>query len=162
MSKTCWMMVLVALCGCAGASASKKPAADKGGGSAGSAPAAVAPKKTLYERLGGQPAIEAVVTEFYALVAADKRVNAPFAVADLGALKVKLVDFVCMATGGPCKYTGRSMKASHQGMGVTHAQFDAVVEDLVKALDKFKVPEQEKNELLSALGPLRPEIVEVE
>ena len=58
------------------------------------------------------------------------------------------VDQVCEASGGPCKYTGRSMKAAHAGMRITDAEFNALVEDLVKSLDKFKVPAKEKNELL--------------
>jgi hemoglobin len=79
---------------------------------------------------------------------------------DLGKLRTHLVEFVCVATGGPGPYTGRDMKAAHAGMGITGPQFDALVEDLVKALDKFNVPAQEKGELLGALGPLKPQIVE--
>lgn len=123
---------------------------------------AQASSRSLYERLGGLPAIEAVVTDFVGNVAADERINAPFAVSDLKLLHRRLVEFVCVATGGPCKYTGRDMKTVHRGMGVTGLQFDALVEALVKTLDKFKVPEREKSELLGALGPLRGEIVEVE
>ena len=74
-------------------------------------------------------------------------------------LKKLLVDFVCMATGGPCKYEGRDMETSHAGMDLVDDEFTALVEDLVGALDKFKVPEKEKNELLGALGPLKPQIV---
>jgi hemoglobin len=71
-----------------------------------------------------------------------------------------LVDQICQASGGPCKYTGRDMKSAHAGMGVTDAAFGALVEDLVAALDKFKVGEKEKNELLSVLGPMKSDIVE--
>jgi hemoglobin len=123
---------------------------------------AAAAEKSLFDRLGGLPAIQAVVTEFYQNVAQDERINAPFAMVDLETLRQHLIDFVCAATGGPCKYTGRSMKESHLNMGVTSAQFDALVGDLVAALDKFNVPEKEKGELLGALGPLKKDIVEVE
>jgi plastocyanin len=64
-----------------------------------------------------------------------------------------------MATGGPCKYTGRSMEESHAGMDLVDDEFTALVEDLSGALDKFKVPDKEKGELLGALGPLKPAIV---
>ena len=116
-------------------------------------------EKSLYERLGGKPAIIAVVDDFAARVAADRRVNRFFANTDVLAFKAKLVDQLCEASGGPCKYTGRDMKTAHQGMGVTNADYEAVVEDLVITLDKFKfwIPQQEKHELLAVLGPMRKE-----
>jgi len=120
----------------------------------------VAQDKSLYERLGGQPAIEAVVNDFAGRVLADARINKKFAKSDPARLTKNLTDFVCKAAGGSCTYTGRSMKASHKKMGVTNGEFGALVEDLVATLDKFKVPEKEKGELLAALGPLQPDIVE--
>ncbi|MFY9287201.1 MAG: group 1 truncated hemoglobin, partial [Alphaproteobacteria bacterium] len=75
--------------------------------------------------------------------------------------KMHVVNLVCAGAGGPCNYTGRSMKDSHAGLKITSREFDFVVEDLVAALDKFNVPEKEKSELLSLLGPMRKEIVEV-
>jgi hemoglobin len=125
-------------------------------------PAPAESSKPLFERLGGQPAIEAVVTDFMKNVAADERINAPFAVADLDLLHKRLVEFICVATGGPCKYTGRSMLEAHRGMGVTKAQFTAIAEDLVKTLDALHVPEKEKGEVLGAIAPLGKDIVEVE
>jgi len=116
-------------------------------------------EKSLYDRLGGKDAITAVVDDFVANVAADARINAFFANADIPAFKVKLVDQICEATGGPCKYTGKSMKESHTGMNVKEEHFNALVEDLVKSLDKFKVGEKEKGELLGALGSMKGDIV---
>jgi hemoglobin len=116
--------------------------------------------KSLYERLGGQPAVEAVVKDFAGKVLADARINKKFAKSDPDRLIKNLTDFVCKATGGPCAYTGRDMKTSHKKMGVTNGEFNALVEDLVATLDQFKVPAKEKGELLAALGPLQPEIVE--
>src|SRR5262249_22955862 len=78
-------------------------------------------EKSLYERLGGKPAITAIVDDFAARVAVDRRVNRFFANTDVLAFKAKLVDQLCEASGGPCKYTGRDMKTAHQGMGVTNA-----------------------------------------
>lgn len=115
---------------------------------------------SLYDRLGGKPAITAVVDQFVANVAADGRINGFFANADIPGLKGKLVDQICQASGGPCTYTGLDMKTAHQGMGVQEEHFNALVEDLIAALDKFSVPEKEKNELLGALGPMKGDIVE--
>jgi hemoglobin len=115
---------------------------------------------SLYDRLGGKPAITAVVDQFVANVAADERINGFFANADIPGLKGKLVDQICQASGGPCTYAGLDMKTAHQGMGVKDEHFNALVEDLVAALDKFNVPEKEKNELLGALGPMKGDIVE--
>lgn len=123
------------------------------------------PPSTLYDRLGGKPAITAVVDEFVARVAADKRINSFFSgvagdPARLASFKGKLVDQICEASGGPCKYTGKDMKATHEGMGITTADFNALVEDLVGALDKFKVAPDDKQALLGVLGPMKKDIVE--
>ena len=117
-------------------------------------------QKSLYDRLGGQPAVEAVVKDFAGNVLADARINKKFAKSNAARLVKNLTDFVCNATGGPCAYTGLSMKKSHKKMGVTTGEFNALVEDLVKTLDKFNVPAKEKGELLAALGPLSKDIVE--
>ena len=73
-----------------------------------------------------------------------------------------LVEQVCAATGGPETYSGRGMRETHDGMGVTAGEFDALVADLVGTLNQFKVPAAEQQELLGILGPLRTDIVEVE
>jgi hemoglobin len=115
---------------------------------------------SLYDRLGGKSAITAVVDDFVGRVANDTRINSRFANANIPRLKMKLVEQICQASGGPCIYTGRDMKATHAGMGIRNADFGALVEDLVAALDKFEVGDQEKNELLGALGPMQQDIVE--
>lgn len=118
-------------------------------------------EKSLYDRLGGKPAITAVVDDFVGRVAADNRINGKFANANIPRLKAMLVDQICQASGGPCTYAGRDMKSAHAGMGITGGEFDALVGDLVATLNKFKVPEREKNELLGALGPMKGDIVEM-
>jgi hemoglobin len=118
------------------------------------------PEASLYQRLGGQEAITAVVDDFVANVAADSRINARFANTDIPRFKQLLVDQICNGTGGPCTYTGRDMKTTHAGMGITDAEFGALVEDLVRSLDKLKVPAAEKEELLGILGPMKTDIVE--
>jgi hemoglobin len=117
---------------------------------------------SLYERLGGLDAITAVVDSFVPRCAGDGRINAKFARTDVPRLKKMLVDQVCEATGGPCTYTGRTMKETHDGMGVTAGEFDALVEDLVATLNEFDVPKPEQDELLELLAPMCSEIVEVE
>jgi hemoglobin len=115
--------------------------------------------RSLYDRLGGRTALSAVVDDFVARVAADNRINGKFANADIPRLKSLLTDQICQASGGPCTYTGRDMKSSHAGMGITGDEFDALVGDLMATLNKFKVGEREKIDLLGALGPMKKDIV---
>lgn len=117
---------------------------------------------SLYERLGGQNAIVAVVDDFVARCAGDDRINGKFARSDIDRLKKMLVDQICQAAGGPCTYRGRDMKETHSGMGVTGGEFDALVEDLVATLNGFNLPQAEQDELLSLLGPMKGDIVEVD
>ena len=129
------------------------------------APKDMMKQKPLYDRLGGTKAITAVVDEFVGRVAADKRINGFFGKtasdpARLKMFKMNLVNQICEASGGPCKYMGKDMKTAHMGMGVSGPDFDALVEDLVGALDKFKVGAHEKDQLLGALGPMKADIVE--
>jgi len=115
--------------------------------------------KPLYDRLGGKDAITAVVDDFVGNVAADDRIKARFEHADVKNLKKQLVDQICSVTGGPCQYTGKDMKVAHTGMQIKDEEFTALVDDLKKSLDKFKVGQKEQDELLGALGGLKPQIV---
>lgn len=117
---------------------------------------------SLYDRLGGKDAITAVIDDFVARCAADDRIRGKFTRTDIPRLKSMLVDQVCEAAGGPCTYSGRDMRTTHDGMGVTAAEFDALVADLIATLDQFNVGEAEKSELLNALAPMRADIVEIE
>ena len=123
-----------------------------------SMPSAQSPA-SLYDRLGGKPAITAVVDDFIANVAADSKINGRFANANIAHLKQKLVEQICAGSGGPCVYSGKDMASAHHGMNIRDDEFNALVGDLVKSLDKFKVPEREKGELLALLGPAKPQIV---
>ena len=139
------------------------PKGDQPTDSTAAATAATA-DRSLYDRLGGTTAIASVVDGFVANVAADARINKFFGrvAADTAAMrdfKQKLVDQVCQGSGGPCTYTGKDMKTAHQAMGLTNADFDALVEDLVKALDAAGVQQKEKDDLLAVLGPMRTDIV---
>ncbi|HEX5058519.1 MAG TPA: hypothetical protein VFV99_04120 [Kofleriaceae bacterium] len=175
MRTTLGIIVFALLVGCGGSKPKSTPPPPPGGGGGDTAEntdktdaVAEAPKpdkpaasgnKALYDRLGGLPAITAVVEEFVTRTTTDPRIKDRFFNTDAANLKKQLVDFVCMATGGPCKYTGRDMVTAHGGMELVDDEFTALVENLVGALDKFKVPEKEKGELLGALGPLKPQIV---
>jgi hemoglobin len=117
-------------------------------------------KRSLYERLGGRPAITAVVNDFVGNVAKDKRINGFFGNTDIPRLKRLLVQQICAGSGGPCKYEGRSMREAHRGLNIRNQDFDALVQDLVKSLDKFNVPPREQKELLGLLGPMRKDVVQ--
>jgi len=124
--------------------------------------ASAPPEPTLYQRLGGREAIKGVVDDFVANLAADPRVNSRFKGMQpvaLFKLQTNLADQICDATGGPCAYLGKDMKAAHAGMGITEAEWTAAVEDLVKSLNKFKVGAKEQQELLSALTGMKKDIV---
>jgi hemoglobin len=137
-----------------------------GGGKAGSGGGTTAAKKgddarNLYERMGGMEAIQAVVADFVANLAADDRINNFFVETDIARFKELLVEQICQATGGPCTYSGRDMRTVHTGMQISEEQWNATVEDLVAALDKHGVAEREKTELLNALSGMKPDIVGV-
>ncbi|MDT7808124.1 MAG: hemoglobin [Acidobacteriota bacterium] len=119
--------------------------------------------KSLYERLGGYNAIAAVVDDFVGRLVTDKQFERFFVGHSTDSkkrIRQHIVDQFCAAAGGPCIYTGRSMKDSHQGMGITEAEWDAAAKHLVATLDKFKVGEQEKKDLLAFVGSLKNDIVE--
>ena len=120
-------------------------------------------KKSLYERLGGYNAVAAVVDDFVGRLIADKQFERFFAGHSTDSkkrIRQHIVDQFCAAAGGPCIYTGRTMKDSHAGMGITDAEWDAAAKHLVATLDKFKVPEPEKKELLAFVTSLKADIVE--
>jgi len=119
-------------------------------------------ERPLYQRLGGREGIALVVGDFVANMAGDARVNARFKDMkgpQIERLKSHLADQICDATGGPCAYLGRDMKTTHQGMGVSETEWNATVENLVKALDKRGVPAKEQSELLALLGLMKGDIV---
>ncbi len=116
----------------------------------------------LYKRLGGYDAIAAVTDDFIGRLAHDPQLAHFFAghsTDSLGRIRQLVVDQLCNATGGPCIYIGRSMKASHQGLGITENDWKVSVDHLAATLDKFQVPPKEKNEVLSALSGLKADIV---
>jgi len=121
---------------------------------------AAAQSRSLYERLGGYDAIQAVVDQTIKNIAADRRINRFFAGANIPRLRRMLADQICVASGGPCVYAGRDMKSAHAGMGIRSSHFNALVDDLGRALKKFKVPRREQRELVALLAPTKKDIVE--
>lgn len=120
-------------------------------------------ENSLYKRLGGYDAIAAVSDEFIARLGKGKRLQRfVVGLSDDSKKKLRqhLVDFLCNATGGHCLYLGRDMKTSHKGLGIDEDDWKEGVDALVATLEKFKVPEKEKNEVLAAVSSLKGDIVE--
>ena len=147
------------LAGCAGQGTMDRPSAMKDQDGA----------RSLYERLGGEAALKAVVDDFVGRAAANPKVNFTrkgtahewtASGENVARLKAHLVQFISMATGGPHKYEGRAMKPVHAGMGITEAEFGALAGDLIASLDKFKVPQKEKDELIAIVASTKKDIVE--
>jgi len=125
--------------------------------------AAMQDKKPLYTRLGGYDAIALVVDDFITRLATDKRFErffSGFSDDSKKRLRQHILDQFCAAAGGPCVYTGREMRTSHKGLGITEADWDAAAKHLVAALDKYKVPAAEKDELLAFVVAQKKDIVE--
>jgi hemoglobin len=124
--------------------------------------AAGAQQKSLYQRLGGYDAIAAVTDDLIVRMVADPQLTGFFKGLNAESqkrLRGHFVDFLCEKTGGPCAYHGRDMKTAHTGLKISEADWQAAVKDLTATLDKFKVPEQEKSEVLGAVSQLKTHIV---
>ena len=120
-------------------------------------------EKSLYDRVGGYNALAAVVDDFIVRLVSDKQFEKFFIGQSNDSkkrIRQHILDQFCAATGGPCVYTGREMKTSHAGLGITNAEWDAAAKHLVASLDKFKVPEKEKSEILSFVTSVKKDIVE--
>jgi hemoglobin len=129
---------------------------------AGSTPGR-AQEKSLYQRIGGYDALAAVVDDFVGRLVTDKQFERFFVGhSDDSKKRIRqhILDQFCAATGGPCLYLGRDMKTSHAGLGITSAEWDVAAKHLVASLDKFKVPEKEKGEVLAFVVSLKKDIVE--
>ena len=119
-------------------------------------------EKSLYERLGGYNAIAAVVDDFSGRMIADKQLGR-YLIGHCTNSKKKfrqlIVDMLCEATGGPCNYTGRDMKSVHTGLGITESDWQVAVKLLTVTVDKFKVPQKEKEDVFAAVSGLKSDIV---
>ena len=118
------------------------------------------PEPSLYERVGGRAAIAAVVDDAILNLASDARINGRFGNASIPHLQTQLVDLLCQRTGGPYTYTGANIAAAHEGMHIRADEFDALVEDIARSLDTFRVPPREKAEVLAILRQMKPAVIE--
>jgi len=114
---------------------------------------------TLYERLGGNKIIEQVVSDTIDRTASDPVTRRSFDKVNLANVKRKVVEQICELASGPCKYSGDSMKLSHQGLDIREAEFYGMVQHLREALDRAGVQQSAKNELLKLLAPMKRDIV---
>jgi hemoglobin len=123
-------------------------------------------QSSLYERLGGTYSIATVVDDFIERLLVNAMLNANPAISEARArvpkagLKFHVTALVCEVTGGPCNYSGRTMKESHQRLNITQAEWDAMVADFKATLDTFNVPQQEQQELITIVGTTRNDIVQ--
>lgn len=135
------------------------------GGTAVRTTAAQEKPRSLYARLGGVYSIATVVDDFIERLLVNRTLNANPAINEARArvpkagLKFQVTALVCEVTGGPCKYTGRAMKDSHQHLNITPAEWDAMVADFKMTLDTFKVPQTEQQELIAIVGGTKKDIV---
>ena len=122
-------------------------------------------KPSLYDRLGGVYSIATVVDDFIDRIMVDPRLNANPQVNEAhhrvppAGFKYLVTEMVCWATGGPQKYTGRSMADSHAQLKITGEEWDAFLDDFQQTLDKFKVPAEEQAELKTIVNTTRSDIV---
>jgi len=115
--------------------------------------------KTLYEAMGGEPALRSAVEHFADLVQTDDRINFTFAEADMSKFKKLIFEQLCNLSGGPCRYTGRDMRTSHAKLNINNAEFNSLAEDLYMALDRAGIPYRLQNKLMALLAPMQHDIV---
>ena len=119
--------------------------------------------ESLYKRLGGYDALAAVTDDFVKRLVEDKQLSRFFGGVSLDSrkrIRQLVLDQLCVATGGPCIYICRSMKASHEGLGISEDDWNVAVKRLTETLDKFKVPKAERDDLFKILVPLKADIVD--
>lgn len=114
---------------------------------------------SVYQEFGGKEGLVALMNDLMVNLVDDPRTRPFFADADQKHIKAELVDQFCVILGGPCQYTGKSMKESHSKLAIDEAAFNALVEDLQRAMDKRKVPFRAQNKLLAKLAPMHREVI---
>lgn len=118
-----------------------------------------APDATLYERLGGRPGIEAIVEDIWNNHISNPVINNRYAASDPAKVKRLVTEMCCAGFGGPETYTGKDMVSAHKGMNINEAEFIAVCDDVLRALDMHNVGKREKDEILCILYSLKGEVV---
>lgn len=111
------------------------------------------PTSSLYQKLGGAQGVDAIVYELIVNIARDERVIDRFKGVDIERFRTGLVNYICFVSGGGCEYTGESMQVVHAGHQYTDTEFNAIVDNLIKAMDRRNVPTRTQNALLARLAP---------
>ncbi|MDP3490978.1 MAG: group 1 truncated hemoglobin [Phenylobacterium sp.] len=124
---------------------------------AGAAPMA---EDAVFEALGGVQGVSRIIDDLVDRSVRDPRLEEIFKPTDLARLRRTLKEQVCFILGGPCAYTGRDMAAAHKDLGITTAEFNALVENLQGAMDDAGVPFRAQNRLLARLAPMKGDVVE--
>lgn len=114
---------------------------------------------TLYEQIGGEPVLRKTVEEFAVIMEKDDRINFAFGNTDITKFKQLLFEQMCNITGGPCKYTGRTMQESHEKLAVNNTMFNALAEDVYLAFDRAGVPYRLQNKVMAIFAPMQRDIV---
>lgn len=115
--------------------------------------------KPVFDQFGGKPGLVTLMDDFMVNLMADARTRPYFADSDREHIKAELVDQFCVILDGPCTYTGKDMEKVHRNLGINRAAFNALVEDLQKAMDKHNVPFRAQNKLLAKLAPMHPAVI---
>jgi hemoglobin len=115
---------------------------------------------SLYERLGGQPTVQAIAADVIDDAAHAPKLKRSFAKVGLPRVKKLLAEQLCEVTGGGCQYTGDSMHDVHAGLGITEAEFYGLVAVLRTSMRRHGVGLRERNELLKILAPMKRDVVE--
>jgi len=116
-------------------------------------------KGSLYDRLGGKSVVSQIANDLVDRVEQNPQTRRTFVKVNIKRIKQKIEEQICALAGGPCEYTGDTMRQSHAGLDITEAEFYGLVEDLIRVLDHHKIGLQEKNQLLALLAPMKHEIV---
>jgi hemoglobin len=115
--------------------------------------------KPVFDQFGGKPGLVTLMDDFMVNLMADARTRPYFADSDREHIKAELVDQFCVILDGPCTYTGKDMEKVHRNLGINRAAFNALVEDLQKAMEKHNVPFRAQNKLLAKLAPMHPAVI---
>ncbi|WP_440805430.1 group I truncated hemoglobin [Pseudomonas syringae] len=114
---------------------------------------------SLYQDLGQRAGIQRIVEGMLLNIAKDERIVEHFKKVNIVRLRDKLVEQLCVEAGGPCRYTGDSMAESHKGQNLAPSDFNALVENLIAAMDTENVPVPVQNRLIARLAPMRGEVL---
>tara|TARA_R110001592_G_scaffold238227_2_gene497756 strand:+ start:49064 stop:49510 length:447 start_codon:yes stop_codon:yes gene_type:complete len=116
-------------------------------------------QRTVYEQVGGQAGVEKISDAFIDEIQYDKQILAFFLDTNIDRFREKFIEHMCVHLGGPCTYTGDNMLQVHQGMNITEADFNRVVELLINAMTKAAIPHRVQNQLLAKLAPMRADMI---